>query len=109
MYMARPPNATELAPTDRTIGLALRQARLRANLSQAQVAAALGLHRERVTDKEAGKRPVLARELWRWATVLKTTPTRIYKAALVGELALAFVLLTAPNQLQLPHVHAETQ
>lgn len=107
VYMARPPNATELSPTDRTLGLALRHARQRSKLTQAQVAAALGCARERVTDKEGGKRPVLACELYRWANVLGTTTAKLYKSALVGELALAFVLLTTPNQLELPIVAAE--
>ena len=107
--MARTQKSTEPRPTNRSIGHALRTARQARGLSQAQVAAELGLVRERVTDKEGGRRPVLATELYRWAAVLRTTPAKIYRSALAVELALIFVMLTTPNQLALPLVDEASQ
>jgi transcriptional regulator with XRE-family HTH domain len=73
--LPRPSKTIVLAPT--IIGERLREARLRRDMSQGDLAKALGTKQSNVSDIERGARGVTVQQLVKICRVLKTTPDQV--------------------------------
>jgi transcriptional regulator with XRE-family HTH domain len=68
------------------LGQRVRQARREAGMTQALLAARVGLTRASVTNIEKGRQKVLAHTLWRLAETLGVSPEDlVQEVAIVGE------------------------